>query len=286
MNFKLDYLVCINKLVAKQFCHEIDSLDCTKFLYWNSKKYYKSSQKTLWLHQGLSNDIFSTDLSKSINPAATVTYAALQVIYYMGFKKVIILGLDHNFQLDKSKIPNTTEKYTHQKDVNHFIDNYFPKGTKWETPDLYSSEFFYKKARKYLKQIGLDYEHGTGHGVGFFLNVHEGPQSISKAFNNIELQEGMIVSNEPGFYKNGEYGIRVENLVLVKKSKNKNFLEFETLTMFPYEKNLIDKEMLNIKQKQWINDYHETIYLNISPHLKNQERAWLREKSFKFNLSR
>lgn len=154
MNFKLDYLVCINKLVAKQFCHEIDSLDCTKFLYWNSKKYYKSSQKTLWLHQGLSNDIFSTDLSKSINPAATVTYAALQVIYYMGFKKVIILGLDHNFQLDKSKIPNTTEKYTHQKDVNHFIDNYFPKGTKWETPDLYSSEFFYKKARKYFEDDG------------------------------------------------------------------------------------------------------------------------------------
>ena len=118
------------------------------------------------------------------------------------------------------------------------------------------------------------------------MNVHEGPQSISKTYSNVELQEGMIVSNEPGFYKNGEYGIRIENLVLVKKSATKNFLEFETLTMFPYEKNLIDKEMLNTKQKKWINNYHEAIYKNISPHINREERAWLREKSFKFNLSR
>jgi len=118
------------------------------------------------------------------------------------------------------------------------------------------------------------------------LNVHEGPQSISKTYSNVELQEGMIVSNEPGFYKNGEYGIRIENLVLVKKSKTKNFLEFETLTMFPYEKNLIDKEMLNTQQKKWINHYHQDIYKNISPHLKSDERDWLREKSFNFNLSR
>ena len=83
---------------------------------------------------------------------------------------------------------------------------------------------------------GVDFNHGTGHGVGSFLNVHEGPQSISKKYTDVDLQEGMIVSNEPGFYKNGVYGIRIENLVLVKNSiKIKNFLEFETLTLFPYE---------------------------------------------------
>ena len=141
-------------------------------------------------------------------------------------------------------------------------------------------------ARYSLWENGIDFNHGTGHGVGSFLNVHEGPQSISKTYSNVELQEGMIVSNEPGFYKNGEYGIRIENLVLVKKSKIKNFLEFETLTMFPYEKNLIDKEMLNTQQKKWINHYHQDIYKNISPHLKSDERVWLREKSFNFNLSR
>ena len=153
----------------------------------------------------------------------------------------------------------------------------FPIGTKGFQID--------SLARCSLWENGIDFNHGTGHGVGSFLNVHEGPQSISKTYNNVELQEGMIVSNEPGFYKNGEYGIRIENLVLVKKSRTKNFLEFETLTMFPYEKNLIDNEMLNTKQKQWINNYHEAIYKNIYPHLKNEERVWLRKKSFKFNLS-
>ena len=153
----------------------------------------------------------------------------------------------------------------------------FPVGTKGFQID--------SLARCSLWENGIDFNHGTGHGVGSFLNVHEGPQSISKTYNNVELQEGMIVSNEPGFYKNGEYGIRIENLVLVKKSRTKNFLEFETLTMFPYEKNLIDNEMLNTKQKQWINNYHEAIYKNIYPHLKNEERVWLRKKSFKFNLS-
>ena len=90
----------------------------------------------------------------------------------------------------------------------------------------------------------------------------------------------MIVSNEPGFYKNGEYGIRIENLVLVKKSDTKNFLEFETLTMFPYEENLIDKGMLNTKQKNWINNYHNNVYDNVSPHISNEERVWLRKKTF------
>jgi Xaa-Pro aminopeptidase len=154
----------------------------------------------------------------------------------------------------------------------------FPIGTKGYQID--------SLARFSLWENGVDFNHGTGHGVGSFLNVHEGPQSISKNYSDVELQEGMIVSNEPGFYKNGEYGIRIENLVLVKKSDTKNFLEFETLTMFPYEENLIDKGMLNTKQKNWINNYHNTIYKNISPHISSEERVWLRKKTFNLTLSR
>ena len=91
-------------------------------------------------------------------------------------------------------------------------------------------------ARRYLKQIGLNYAHGTGHGVGYFLNVHEGPHAISKK-NKINLQEGMIVSNEPGYYEKNKFGIRIENLIFVKKRKNK--ISFENLTMAPIEKDLI-----------------------------------------------
>ena len=92
------------------------------------------------------------------------------------------------------------------------------------------------RARQFLKKDGLDYAHGTGHGVGFFSNVHEGPQSITK-INTVKLEKGMIVSNEPGYYKKGHYGIRIENLVYIKKNNNK--LYFENLTLAPIEKDLI-----------------------------------------------
>ncbi len=136
-------------------------------------------------------------------------------------------------------------------------------------------------ARQALWESGLDFNHGTGHGVGSFLCVHEGPQSISKAFNSIELKEGMIISNEPGYYKNGEFGIRIENLILIKKSKFTNFLEFEPLTLFPYEDKLIDKKLLNTQQKSWINSYYKKIYKELSINLKKSEKSWLREKTKK-----
>ena len=93
-----------------------------------------------------------------------------------------------------------------------------------------------------MRKIGLDYAHGTGHGVGFFLNVHEGPQAISKN-NKVLLQAGMVVSNEPGYYEKNKFGIRIENLIYVKKDKNKK--KFENLTMVPIDKELIDKKILN-----------------------------------------
>ena len=128
------------------------------------------------------------------------------------------------------------------------------------------------RARRFLKKRGLDYSHGTGHGVGFFLNVHEGPQSISK-YNSIKLREGMILSNEPGYYKTGQYGIRIENLVYVKKYLNKLF--FENLTLVPLEKDLINFNLLNKEEKNYIFNYHLTIYLKLKRYLTKNEKKWL-----------
>ncbi len=129
-----------------------------------------------------------------------------------------------------------------------------------------------KIARKSLNSVGLDYRHGTGHGVGAFLNVHEGPQGISKN-NFIKLKEGMILSNEPGFYKKNDFGIRIENLVFIKKIKSK--LLFENLTMAPIDKDLINIKMLNKKEKNYLFKYHFKVYNNISPFLNKDEKKWL-----------
>ena len=128
------------------------------------------------------------------------------------------------------------------------------------------------RARKYLKQNNLDYSHGTGHGVGFFLNVHEGPQSISK-INKVKIKEGMILSNEPGYYKKDKFGIRIENLVYVKKIKNKTF--FENLTLAPIEKDLINFNLLNSSEKNYLFKYHLDVYSNISRYLNADEKKWL-----------
>ena len=124
----------------------------------------------------------------------------------------------------------------------------------------------------FLKNDGLDYAHGTGHGVGFFSNVHEGPQSITK-INTVKLKEGMIVSNEPGYYKKGHYGIRIENLVYIKKINKK--LHFENLTLAPIERDLINFNLLTNREKNYLFEYHLNVYLKISRFLNNNERKWL-----------
>ena len=129
-----------------------------------------------------------------------------------------------------------------------------------------------KRARKFLKKSKLDYAHGTGHGVGFFLNVHEGPQSISK-INKVKINEGMILSNEPGFYKKNKFGIRIENLVYVKKENKKLF--FENLTMAPIEKELINFNLLTKLEKDYLFKYHLNVYSKISSYLNSNEKKWL-----------
>ncbi len=149
----------------------------------------------------------------------------------------------------------------------------FPVGTRGSQLDIL--------ARKAMWNLGLNYGHGTGHGVGHFLCVHEGPQNIRMDENPIVLQPGMIISNEPGMYRTNEYGIRIENLVQVipaQKTEFGQFLKFETLTLFPIDKQLIDFDLLDNKEIDWLNDYHQKVYDAISPRLNEQEKEWLNEK--------
>jgi Xaa-Pro aminopeptidase len=145
----------------------------------------------------------------------------------------------------------------------------FPTGTNGSELDIL--------ARQYLWNEGKNYAHGTGHGVGTCLGVHEGPQRISK-MSNCALKPGMILSNEPGYYKNGEYGIRIENLMLVIENNNK-FLSMETLSLAPVERNLILSKMLSSDEKSWLNSYHQKVYKKISPFLEKNEKIWLKRKT-------
>lgn len=138
-------------------------------------------------------------------------------------------------------------------------------------------------AREPLWEMGCDYNHGTGHGVGYFLNVHEGPNAIryrivNQPGDNVVLEEGMITSNEPGFYLEGKFGIRLENLIACKKLEKTEFgqfMGFETLTMVPFERAAIDPDQMTEKEKMLLNRYHEQVYETISPFLNKNEEEWL-----------
>ena len=135
-------------------------------------------------------------------------------------------------------------------------------------------------ARRPLWDAGLDYDHGTGHGVGSFLSVHEGPAAFSRAAKVVPLQPGMILSNEPGFYLPGHYGIRIENLLLVREAaalpdQVRPFLEFETLTLAPYAQALIEVSMLTTHERAWIDHYHARVLAAVAPLCDAATAAWL-----------
>jgi len=148
----------------------------------------------------------------------------------------------------------------------------FPKGTTGTQLDAF--------ARRALWQKGLDYDHGTGHGVGSYLGVHEGPQRISKAPNGQALLPGMIVSNEPGYYKTGAYGIRIENLVLVRPVEDageREMLGFETLTLAPIDRNLIEASLLDQDEIAWLDRYHTNVRETLTPLVDLETARWLAE---------
>jgi len=150
----------------------------------------------------------------------------------------------------------------------------FPKGTVGRQLDVL--------ARQFIWQEGQNYLHGTGHGVGHFLNVHEGPQSIRMNHNPTTLKPGMVTSNEPALYRAGEYGIRIENLLLTIPDKTTEwgeFYAFETLTLCPIDTQLIDWSLMNESEIRWLDEYHQKVYRLLSPHLSVAEQDWLRRKT-------
>ena len=151
----------------------------------------------------------------------------------------------------------------------------FPEGTRGSQLDALARQFLWKEAKTYW--------HGTGHGVGHFLNVHEGPQNIRLNENPTTIIPGMIISNEPGLYITDKYGIRIENLVLATSYKETadfgNFLRFETLTLFPYDTKLIDVDMLTDEEVRQVNDYHAMVRSRLIPLLNDEQAAWLNEKT-------
>jgi len=134
-------------------------------------------------------------------------------------------------------------------------------------------------ARRALWQVGLDYDHGTGHGVGSYLSVHEGPVSLSRLAKPVPIEPGMILSNEPGYYLPGAHGIRLENLLLVQGAELpgavKPFLRFETLTLAPFDRRIIKPELLDASELDWLNQYHARVLAEVGPRLNIPERAWL-----------
>ena len=150
----------------------------------------------------------------------------------------------------------------------------FPAGTRGCQLDIL--------ARKALWDAGINYLHGTGHGVGHCLNVHEGPQSIRMEENPVTLKAGMVMSDEPAMYRTGEYGIRTENMILVRPDSQTEFgefLAFDTLTLCYIDTSLIIVSMLSPREHAWLNKYHQHVYETLSPHLNAEEQAWLREKT-------
>ena len=150
----------------------------------------------------------------------------------------------------------------------------FPYGTTGTQLDAVTRAVLWRRHR--------NYGHGTGHGVGFFLNVHEGPQRLSPRYNGVALEPGMVVSNEPGLYRAGAYGIRLENLVTVRADRENvfgSFLCFETLTLCPFDRRLIDPAMLSAEERGWLNRYHRRVYDELHTHLSPPARVWLTEQT-------
>ena len=264
--------------------HILDGAALTKFLYWikkvNKKKITEfDAQNKLENFRRINNKYlypsFNTIAGSGKN-GAVVHYRAKKITAKQIDKKDIFL-CDSGGQY-KYGTTDVTRTICFSKPKNN-IKNIFTKVLKGHiaviTADLkknFNGKLIDKLARKSLKKSGLDYSHGTGHGVGYFLNVHEGPQSISK-YNNIKIKDGMILSNEPGYYRKGKFGIRIENLVYAKY-KNKN-LVFENLTLAPIDKDLVNFNLLNKLEKDYLFGYHLDVYLKISKYLNTKEKKWL-----------
>ena len=250
--------------------HYHDGVAVTKYLFWIKKNFYKrkiteiSGSNELYKLRKKNNDFKSLSF-----PTISGTGPNAAIIHYMASKKtdrklkkgdiyLVDSGGQYNFgTTDVTRTISLKNSNKRIKDIYTRVLKGHIAVVNFNLKKNSSGSQIDKKARKYLKQIGLNYSHGTGHGVGYFLNVHEGPHGISK-YNKVKLKEGMILSNEPGYYETDKFGIRIENLIYIKKEKNKTY--FENLTMVPIDKDLINKNLLNKSEKKWLNNYHMEVF--------------------------
>ncbi len=293
-NFKIkervDFIYCLKSIKNKteirnmMKAHIEDGVALTKFLYWikNIKKFNLNEQRIerrleSFRKQNKNYLYPSFDTIAGSGPNGAIIHYRSNKKSNRKLNKRDLLLLDSGGQY-KWGTTDVTRTICFSK-VSKKIKEIFTRVLKGHIAVALSNIDFEKtgnnidkKARHSLKSIGLDYRHGTGHGVGFFLNVHEGPQSISKN-NFIKLKEGMIVSNEPGYYLENKFGIRIENLIYIKKINSK--LHFENLTFVPIDQDLIVQNMLNNKEKNYLFNYHLETYSKISPFLNQKQRKWL-----------
>ena len=264
--------------------HILDGVALTKFLFWikkiNKKKITeveaaKKLENFRKLNKNFLYPSFDTIAGSGQNGAIVHYRAKKEKCRTINRNDILLCDSGGQYKYGTTDVTRTI-CFSKQK---HSIKNIFTKVLKGHiavaTTDINKDDTgkkIDKRARKFLNKSNLDYAHGTGHGVGFFLNVHEGPQSITK-INTVKIREGMILSNEPGYYKTNEYGIRIENLVYVKKIK-KN-LSFQNLTMAPIEKDLINFDLLTIDEKNYLFKYHLEVYSRISKYLNPKEKSWL-----------
>ena len=264
--------------------HILDGVALTKFLYWikkiNKKKITelevaKKLENFRKLNKNFLYPSFDTIAGSGKNGAIVHYRAKKENCKTINKKDILLCDSGGQYKYGTTDVTRTI-CFSEQKQN---IKNIFTKVLKGHiavaTTNLNkvdTGKKIDKRARKFLNESNLDYAHGTGHGVGFFLNVHEGPQSITK-INTVRVREGMILSNEPGYYKTNQYGIRIENLVYVKKIK-KNLI-FQNLTMAPIEKDLLNFDLLTNDEKDYLFKYHLEVYSRISKYLNPNERRWL-----------
>ncbi len=263
--------------------HIEDGIALTKFLYWfkNNKKKVteKFIEKKLEKFRKKSKNYLypSFDTIAGSGPNGAIIHYKSNNKTNRLIKKNDILLLDSGGQYQWGTT-DVTRTLSLGK-VSDKIRNNFTRVLKGHiavvTCDLknnFNGYLIDKLARKSLRKVGLNYSHGTGHGVGFFLNVHEGPQGISK-FNKIPLKKGMILSNEPGYYDNNNYGIRIENLVYIDQLKNN--LIFRNLTLAPIDLKMVNFKLLTKVEKDYLFNYHLEVYSKLSYYLNKNEKKWL-----------
>ena len=245
--------------------HILDGIALTKFIYWikkiNKKKITeveaaKKLEKFRKMNKNFLYPSFDTIAGSGKNGAIVHYRATENNCRNINKKDIFLCDSGGQYKYGTTDVTRTICFSNQSQNIKNIFTKVLKGHIAVATTDINKDNIGKKidnRARKFLKESNLDYAHGTGHGVGFFLNVHEGPQSISK-INKVKIKQGMILSNEPGYYKKNNYGIRIENLVYVNK-KNKS-LFFENLTMVPIEKDLINYDLLTASEKNYLFRYH------------------------------